>query len=345
MKSLVQIEPRTPISLAPFIISNSGSYYFTTNLTGTASAVGITVLTNDVSIDMNGFALIGVPGSLEGVTLSGQLTNVSIANGTIRNWASQGINALNDVACNFSNLKILNNANTGIWSGPATTVKDCLAMGNNSIGISTGENCLIENCVARLNGYGIAASQGSTIRNCSCVANANYGFYAYSGSVVEACSARGNGSVGITAYDGCTVRGCSAVLNGSSGILVNNGVGSAGASTVSDCSTSANLADGIYVNASGCSLIGNTCSYNGTNGATNFAGIRVDGSQNRIEGNNLAGNHGRGLRVLFFGNFIVRNSASQNTVNYDLVAGQTSGPEVTATGVITTNNPWANFSF
>ena len=33
MKSLAQIEPRTPISSVPFTISTAGSYYLTTNVT------------------------------------------------------------------------------------------------------------------------------------------------------------------------------------------------------------------------------------------------------------------------------------------------------------------------
>ena len=37
MKSLAQIEPRTPISSVPFTITQPGSYYLTTNLTTTVS--------------------------------------------------------------------------------------------------------------------------------------------------------------------------------------------------------------------------------------------------------------------------------------------------------------------
>src|SRR5438034_6089887 len=58
MKSLAQIEPRTPISSAPYIITNSGSYYLTTNLYA-ASGDGITISANNVTVDLNGFALTG----------------------------------------------------------------------------------------------------------------------------------------------------------------------------------------------------------------------------------------------------------------------------------------------
>ena len=59
MKTLEQIEPRTPISSAGYVISNSGSYYLTSNLTAGAGEVGITVSADDVTIDLNGFTLTG----------------------------------------------------------------------------------------------------------------------------------------------------------------------------------------------------------------------------------------------------------------------------------------------
>ena len=60
MKTLQQVEPRTPISALPFTISNSGSYYLTANLTGAAGSDGITILASDVTLDLNGFTMTGV---------------------------------------------------------------------------------------------------------------------------------------------------------------------------------------------------------------------------------------------------------------------------------------------
>ena len=49
MKTLEQIEPRTPISQAdmPLTISAPGSYYLTTNLTGTAGSNGISIKSDE----------------------------------------------------------------------------------------------------------------------------------------------------------------------------------------------------------------------------------------------------------------------------------------------------------
>src|SRR5438128_65952 len=78
-KTLQQIEPRTPISSAPFTISAPGSYYLTTNLTG---GTGITISANEVNLDLMGFRLVGGTGN--GIAVSGGRTNLVIRNGTVR---------------------------------------------------------------------------------------------------------------------------------------------------------------------------------------------------------------------------------------------------------------------
>ncbi len=44
-------------------------------------------------------------------------------------------------------------------------------------------------------------------------------------------------------------------------------------------------------------------------------------------------------------NFIIGNSASNCTVSFAITGTQTIGPVITATGTITSSNPWANFSY
>src|SRR5688572_16519966 len=93
MKTLQQIEPRIPISSLPFTINESGSYYLATNLTGASGQSGITVTAHNVTLDLAGFELVGVPGAASGVNVSGIRTNLSIRNGTIRAWPASGVNA------------------------------------------------------------------------------------------------------------------------------------------------------------------------------------------------------------------------------------------------------------
>ena len=62
MKTLEEVEARTPIHAEdlPLTISGSGSYYLVEDITfGTANENGITITTDDVTIDLNGFKLEG----------------------------------------------------------------------------------------------------------------------------------------------------------------------------------------------------------------------------------------------------------------------------------------------
>ena len=178
MKSLDQIEARVPISALPFTIAASGSYYLTTNLTGVSGLNGISIgfNVNDVTVDLNGFTLIGVPGSLHGITSSG--SRITVMNGIVRNWGSDGVNCAPDQNNVFKNL---------------------LAISNGITGLDIGTRGLVENCQAEANAtHGIAVAGGSIVRNCLANHNGNIGINCYN-----------TGSVGSSA----TVTGCAAAQN------------------------------------------------------------------------------------------------------------------------------------
>jgi hypothetical protein len=68
--SLLAQDPRTPISSLPYKITAPGSYYLTANLTATGNGAGITISANNVTLDLNGFALIGGgSGSVAGINV------------------------------------------------------------------------------------------------------------------------------------------------------------------------------------------------------------------------------------------------------------------------------------
>ena len=92
MKTLDQVEPRTIITNLPYTISQPGSYYLTTNLTGTTGVDGITISADDVTVDLNGFALLGpMPGAgAIGLVVPSAQKNLSIRNGTVRDWSCNG---------------------------------------------------------------------------------------------------------------------------------------------------------------------------------------------------------------------------------------------------------------
>src|SRR4051812_30803007 len=93
MKSLDQIEARTPISSVPFTINTRGSYYLTGNMTVSgAAAIGITVSSDNVTIDLNGFNLsAGGAGTGSGIFVSATRLNVHVHNGTISGFGNYGI--------------------------------------------------------------------------------------------------------------------------------------------------------------------------------------------------------------------------------------------------------------
>src|SRR5688572_22881084 len=93
MKTLDQIEPRTPISSVPYAITSAGSYYLTGNLTNTTATNGISIRADNVTLDLGGFTLAGVGQFFAGIALGPRQVNVTIMNGVIRNCGTQGIDA------------------------------------------------------------------------------------------------------------------------------------------------------------------------------------------------------------------------------------------------------------
>lgn len=85
MKTLDQIEPRTPISSAPFVITQPGSYYLTTNVT-TSSGDAIDINANSVTLDLGGFTITSTfnPAGGYGIGLAGGVSNITILNGHIQ---------------------------------------------------------------------------------------------------------------------------------------------------------------------------------------------------------------------------------------------------------------------
>ena len=86
MKTLTQVEPRTPINQAslPFTINASGSYYVTENLS-VASGNAITINASGVTLDLTGFTITSTSATAAGsaVLLNSGLHDISILNGHI----------------------------------------------------------------------------------------------------------------------------------------------------------------------------------------------------------------------------------------------------------------------
>jgi parallel beta-helix repeat protein len=160
MKTLQQVEPRTPISSLPFTITEPGSYYFTTNLDA-AGGSGITISASEVTVDLMGFALANGVGS--GISLAGFRTNIWIKNGAVRGWGSWGVNVALARGSTLENIRASRNGSSSVFGGlrvgSASIVRNCAADENTGPGIHTsGERNRIEGNHVTSNDRGIAAT-------------------------------------------------------------------------------------------------------------------------------------------------------------------------------------------
>ena len=231
MKTLDQIEPRVAINATNtpgdsdslFKITQPGSYYLTGNITGVAGKHGIEIAASGVTLDLNGFDLVGVAGMgpFDGVsaTVVG-LTNIAVVRGSVRNWGDEGVDlgTSRAINCRLEGLLAHGNAGSGSNAGSSSTVTNCLANGNSANGITVIATC--------------------TVSNCSAVSNAQHG---------------------IQAFDSCSVTGCTSAANGFDGIRVQNSC----RVTDNTCSNNgtAGLFSGIYVNGSRNRIEGNHITY------------------------------------------------------------------------------------
>jgi parallel beta-helix repeat protein len=334
MKTLQQIEPRVPISSLPFTITNSGSYYLTTNLTGAPALTGITISASSVTLDLGGFLLSGA-GSGDGVSVSGTRTNITIQNGSLRNWDT-GVNATLASNSRFERLQVSQGISFGIYVGNGNLILFCQAEGN-GWGIYGGNNCTIKGCTAIRNGAsGIQVDSGCTIVECTASQNFQ-GIGAFESALIQSCLVSSNGANGgIIADSGANVIGCTADWNAGDGIAIDRG-------TVRNCTARSNKGDGIQVFIS-CLVQDNHCSSNGENG--DGAGVHSLQGGNTIERNVVVSND-RGIDCNpSTGNFITGNRAQSNGSDYDIVAGNHYGAIVTSPGVgFTSTNPYVNFRF
>jgi len=134
MKSLDQIEPRRCVNELPgdasavHVITEPGRYFMTGDITGETGKHGIEIRLTDngginrVSIDMRGFSLIGVPGSLNGIHAQNQTSarwwvkkkmakaEVSAVSG----WGGHGVFVEGAEVLGISNLRVVDNSGDGV---------------------------------------------------------------------------------------------------------------------------------------------------------------------------------------------------------------------------------------
>lgn len=380
-KTLSEVEPRTAVNAtntpgdveAIYVISASGSYYLSGNITGTSGKKGIKITASNVTLDLNGFSMIGggVADDAINTPVFPATQNIIIRNGNILNWVKEGVDAYYTSNCRIENVQVASSLNGyGIITGPGSsiagcnvrgsgagivttdgcTVTQCTAYGNTGAGFLIGNGNTVIGCVAQgtTTGPGFQAGAGCTIKDCAAYVNLGttaHGFTVASGCTVTSCTARGNDQDGfhiLADSFNTSLIGCTSTLNKQNGFKAENGVGY----RISDSVASRNNRNGIEVTGS-CAVINNTCEDNGALVGATTSAIYVTFNGNRIDGNHVVGSaYGINVASGTFNNLAVRNTAAFCTTPYSFPATCTYGAiNFLPSGSFADTNSWANLKF
>jgi len=239
MKTLAQIEPRTPISVAPYTISVPGSYYLTTNLT-VASSTAIIIATNGVTLDLAGFTISSTDPTptAYGILIRSGLGNLTIVNGFIQGGVTNNAGTYEGPGFRYGlyyaysgttswNTRVAGVSVCGcqlygiyLGRGESTVVESCTVrtVGSSGIAASTIKSSVAVDCGGTaISGDQVSDSRGECLgdgtglyalaaQNCSGTSVSGYGLYAY---MALNCSGTSAGGYGLKAYTALNCYGSS----------------------------------------------------------------------------------------------------------------------------------------
>jgi hypothetical protein len=255
MKTLDQIEPRTPIPgtlTAPiagphFIISASGSYCLTGNITvSTGSAIVLTTAVSDVTLDLNGFTIAStLTGSASGnaIDMPGSHNRITIRNGNL--LGSSTVSAAGTVT-------------------PGGFV-------NGIYGSSITHSSAAEIHASGMSGSGIYLDLQGDTNHCTVDNCGTYGIYS---ETITACTAD---QCSNNAIDGTNI------LNSTGTSITGIGIVSIGKGNITNCTGTSISGDGIY-------SVGNII--NSTGSSTSGRGLVTSGNATNCVGYSLSGPYG-----------------------------------------------------
>jgi len=278
MKALDQVEPRVPLQSltgdanSQYVISQSGSYYLTGNITAVNGLNGVFVTAPHVTIDLNGFALLGIAGSGHAIVSNTAADGLCVRNGAISGWGGMGVNLTNVTSqARIEFVNVDHCVGGGISMSQRGFVSYCAVNACGTFGIAALNGVRIVQCVVTATtgtGDGISADYGSVIQDCSCTENGGAGFVS-------------NGT-------GVLIVGCKATFNGGDGVLINgplaevidtiatrntlHGIHSAASNGRFDrCSAVQNLQNGIQIDVMNGSNAITRCSSSSNFGGTDYS--------------------------------------------------------------------------
>src|SRR5262249_10167389 len=144
-------------------ISQPGSYFITHNLTlpaGNSGVNGITIASDNVTIDLGGFMLDGAGIGASGITTNAGHHAIQVRNGNAQNWTQSGFDLSSCFSVVMENLEARNNS-IGIQVANGE-VSHCVSNSNSSTGlVATRSN--VTDCGAAGNPVGFSLDD-STLR-------------------------------------------------------------------------------------------------------------------------------------------------------------------------------------
>lgn len=358
-KTLTEVEPRIAINEVNtpgdadslFRIAAPGSYYLTGNLDAADGFITIEIASSHVEIDLSGFTLFGAAGADAAIRCEvAGFSGITIRNGVITGFPGAALDLEFPIVqgCLIEKVHAIGNEFRAIRLGNNAIVRDCIAEDNGNFGFSVGVNATLTGCVSRNNGaIGFIAGLGGVFTDCAATANLGDGFSNAGNGSFTNCVARTNTGDGFDVVSS-NINGCTAASNTESGFNVTSSV-------LTGSVAVANQQHGI-VAFSDCLILNNTADSNGA-AIADGSGVLIVGSDTRVEGNNFSDND-VGVRATAAGNLIIRNSCSGNGTAFNLIANNRYGQIVdisaaggaavigpSALGVLTTTDPWANFTY
>jgi hypothetical protein len=319
--TLPQVEPRVPIDHVPVTISTPGSYFLTRNVSGPANTTGngITIASDDVTLDLNGFSVIGTGADTSqahgfGINVSlNPAHDIVIRNGVVRDW-NYGVVGDGAHQSRIESVRALNNKWDGIRGGADTTITDSSSASNLEYGI---------------------VSFGGTVQHCEVDGNTSAGIFVTDNSVVKDNSVHNSLFDGIDVANNADVEGNSVVGSGGQGI-----VSSGNRDVIKDNLVEASAKNGIHVlgnsTVEGNTVVGNDTSLDGIS-----AGILVAGSANTITANHATVNPNNDIYITGQSSVVTGNRTTLDIDHPGLF--NAIGPEVGEGQMATNTNPGANF--
>lgn len=323
MKTLLEVEPRIPVEWLPgsatalHVITAPGSYVLTGNIVAAGDVAAIEVASDNVTLDLNGFALVAEGGgAASAIDFPAEQHSIAIRNGTITGWSAHAIHGWNCKDCQVSHILATDIGATMIQLGESATVSECTVGNGSSTGIQVSAGSLIKDCVAIWCGQGFELSgENFAILRSTARFSSGSGIYLQGSGLVEDCVAEGN-QIGI--HTGNAVR------------VVRN--------TVSDNSVFGILVGGYHDLIAENLVRGNLAS--GIRILPGLAGVVV--ARNQLVGNTI------GVEAHdTSGNLVVGNTASGNGTDYAVSPANVLGEvhDFTGGGTIGIPAPWANLRY